>query len=59
MKVSSELNRCSSREHHAGQGAAEVAAPSNYRMNPTVGPVTGLANNARPAPAPPAGYAGR
>jgi len=32
---------------------------SNYRINPPVGPVTGLANSARPAPAPPAGYAER
>jgi hypothetical protein len=28
---------------------------SNYRLNPTVGPVTGLAHSARPAPVPPAG----
>jgi hypothetical protein len=27
----------------------------NYRLNPTVGPVTGLAKTARPAPVPPAG----
>ena len=31
----------------------------NHRVNPTVGSVTGLAQYARPAPAPPAGYAER
>jgi len=30
-------------------------AQPNNRLNPTVGPVTGLARAARPAPAPPAG----
>jgi len=30
-------------------------ALSNNRLNPTVGPVTGLAKDARPAPLPPAG----
>lgn len=30
--------------------------PHNNRVNPSVGPVTGLANCARPAPVPPAGY---
>jgi len=28
---------------------------ANIRLNPTVGPVTGLAKDARPAPVPPAG----
>jgi hypothetical protein len=32
---------------------------SNHRINLTVGPVTGLARSARPAPSPPAGYAER
>jgi len=31
----------------------------NYRVNPPVGAVTGLAETASPAPAPPAGYAER
>jgi len=31
----------------------------NNRINPPVGTVTGLAHGARPAPVPPAGYAGR
>ncbi len=29
--------------------------PSNYRLNPPVGPVTALANGASAAPVPPAG----
>jgi len=29
--------------------------PYNNRLNPAVGPVTGLAKDARPAPIPPAG----
>jgi hypothetical protein len=52
----------------AGPGNYPGSAP-NYHMNPTVGPATGLAipsdtmkpreASARPAPAPPAGYADR
>lgn len=36
-----------------------IHGQANNRINPTVGPVTGLATAARPAPVPSAGYAER